>query len=168
MESTLSPQLKEARSLQDVGCLNDANRHFDLALSDDPDNILLTLEAAGNKLAQRLIGEAHTMVSALEARIDRENPDLDPLHIALLDSFISMTTYTMTAKFKDPLHRSLDSYTKYALGQPVESFSKHVVCRVRSSGRTMSSLFLTPPYVGYHYMSLSQPTGDDKNHVLST
>lgn len=130
MESTLSPHLKEARSLRDLGFLNDANHHFDLALSEDPDNLLLILEAAGNKTSQRLLGDAHTMLSAYEARVDRASPDLDPLHVALFDSFMAWSTCTMTAKFKEPLRRASQCYTTYVLDQPVESFNKHIVCRV--------------------------------------
>ncbi len=130
MKSTLSPHLAEARSLRDRGFLNDASRHYDLALSEDPDSVLLVVEAASNKISQGLIGEAHAMVLAWEARTDnlRANPELlDPLHAAFFDSFMAMLTYMMTVKFNEPLRRALNSWIKYGLGQPAESFGKHVV-----------------------------------------
>ena len=130
MKSTLSPHVVEARSLRDRGFLNDASRQYDLALSEDPNSVLLVVEAASNKMSQGLIGEAHIKVLAWEARIDnlRANPELlDPLHAAFFDSFMAMLTYSMTVKFKEPLRRALDSYVKYGLGQPAENFGKHVV-----------------------------------------
>ncbi len=130
MNSTLSPHLVEARALQDRGFLNDASRHFDLALSEDPDNVLLILEVGGHMMKQGLLGEAHAMALPWEARIDnlRANPELlDPIHAALFDSFMAMLTYAMTVKFKEPLRRALDSYVKHGLGQLAESFGKHVV-----------------------------------------
>ncbi len=127
MQSTLCPHLEEARSLQDRGFFNDANHHFDLALSRDPDNVILVLEAAASKMTQGLIGEVHATILAWEARRDRADTELDPLHAALFDSFMAMLTWVMTAKFKEPLRRALDSYAKYGLGQPLENFGKHVV-----------------------------------------
>jgi len=127
MQSPLSPHIKEARSLQDRGFLDDANRHFGLALSEDPDNVLLVLEAAGNKITQGLIGEVHAMVAAWEAHRDTAKLELDPIHAAQFDTLKAMVMYATTVKFKEPLRCALASYTKYGLGLPVESFGKHEV-----------------------------------------
>lgn len=127
METAINSHLKEARSCWDLGLFNDANRAFASALSEDADNILLVLEAAGCKMSQGLVGDAHTMAAALENRLDKTSPELKPLHVALLDSMSAMTTYVMTAKFKEPIRLSLDCYTQHGLEKPTESYDKHTV-----------------------------------------
>ena len=139
MEPAVSQHLMEARSLRDLGFYNDSNRHFDKALAEQPDNIPLILEAASTKMSQGLIGDCHAMVSALEARMDRASPDLDPLHLALFDVFFATSSFTITVKFREPLRRALEAYTKYGLDRPVESFDKSTVCSCRRTTPTAMS-----------------------------
>lgn len=127
MASTKNPLAKEAQCQRDLGFLSEASRLFDLAISEDPDNVLLVLEAAGNKTSQRLLGDAHAMLLAQRDRMQSMISTLDPLHIALFDTFMALSTCTMTAKFEEPLRRAVEHYTAYAKDKPVESFDKHVV-----------------------------------------
>ena len=127
MDAMVEQHLKEARSLRDLGFYNDSSRHFDKALSKQPENIPLILEAASMKMSQGLVGDCHAMISALESRIDRGSPDLDPIHLAMFDMLYALSTFAITVKFKEPLRRALDVYTKYGLDRPVEWFDKSMV-----------------------------------------
>jgi hypothetical protein len=89
--------------------------------------MLLTLEAAGCKMSQGLVGDAQAMTSAADARLNRTSPDLKPIHIAMLDIFNAFSTYLMTAKFKQPLNHALACYTSYGLDKEVRDFDKHTV-----------------------------------------
>ena len=120
-------QLEEARAQRELGYLNNASRLFDLALADDPNNLLLVMEAAGNKTSQRLFADAHAMLLAQHDRMEGVTRDLDPLHVAMFDIFMAFSTITMTAKFNEPLRCALRCYATYCMDKPVESFSKHVV-----------------------------------------
>ena len=70
------------------------------------------------------------MVSAHRARLDTTSPNLNPVHIALLDSFMAATTASLESKFGEPLRLALGAYTKYGLDQPVECFDRHTVCSI--------------------------------------
>ncbi len=151
--ATLEQNLKEARLRRELGCYNDANRLFDEALSKQPDNISLLLEAASVKMSQGLLGDCQKMVASLELRIDRASPNLDPVQLAMLDVLSAMTAAVATVKFKEPLHRASEAYAKYGLDVPVEAFDKSMVpiqtsrdcsyARVLMSARSSSQLPIT-------------------------
>lgn len=126
MAEPLNPYLKEARAFDALGLCNDANRHFDKALLKEPDNIPLIIEAAGARMAQGLMGECHAMISALDARLDRDDPSLDPEVLALMDTLVASSTFMTTVKLKEPLRRALEAFTKHGLGVPIEGFSKRI------------------------------------------
>ncbi|KAK1826647.1 CHAT domain-containing protein [Podospora conica] len=141
MDPTEIPHLEEARSLRDLGFFNDANHLFSLALAQHPDKFLLSLEAAGCKLSQGLVGDAGTMVSEADARLDRASPGLNPLHVAVLDVFHAFTTYVKTAKFKEPLQRALACYVAHGLGKEVGDFDKHTALNL-----TVNKVIITFTY----------------------
>ena len=126
MDATAKQHLKEAQSLRELGLYNDASRHLDKALAEEPGHIPLILEAASLKMSQGLVGDCHAVLTAFEPHMDRENED--PLHVAMLDVLFALTTFAVTVKFKEPLRRALEAYSRHCLDRPVEQFDKRTVC----------------------------------------
>lgn len=127
--NTMTRTLQNARLQRELGFYNESNQLFDEAIDEQPENIALALEAASVKLSQGLLGECQTALTALDARIDRNCPDVNRLHLGMLDVLYALSTATSTLRFSEPLDRAWGAYERLGLDKPVEAFDEYTVNR---------------------------------------
>ena len=125
MDTIARRHLDEARSRRNLGYYDESSRHYDRALAEDPENVLLILEAASLKRAQGLARDCHASLTAWDSRMDRANTD--PLHVAVFDIFLAGTVAAVTVRCREPLDRASEAYTKLCLDRPVDYFDKITV-----------------------------------------